>query len=129
MEKNNEIHFGRLLQKLLESQTDTLGEVAKKLGYSNPKALYPIFKKADLSTAVLKKACQLYDADMGYFFSNGYLSVNQVRSFKDNDPVYSATAKALEENRIAVLESDKKGLEEQVKLLREMVEILKSRDK
>lgn len=123
----NDIHFGGLIRELIEKKDGTVTGGAERLEYT-VQALYAIFEKEDVNTGLLKKISTAYDLPITYFFSKysetvGHLHAGESRAAYGGDYKPDAVL------RIAVLESEKKGLEEQVRLLREMVDVLKTRDK
>jgi hypothetical protein len=125
---NSDFHFGEAIKEFLESQPGGVHEAAKKLGYK-VLSLYPIFRKADVNTALLRKLGEVYK-------TNPFISLNlygnqeaDVKLLQEEMPAYDQPELHSAMKIIAVLEAQKSGLEEQVKLLREMVDVLKERDK
>jgi len=85
------------------------------------------FEKADVNTSLLEKFADAYEIELIQFFRVDYQSDTQAGVTEDVRVNYQAVSKSSDEKKIAVLEAEKKGLEEQVKLLREMVGVLKNR--
>ena len=119
-----EVHFGEKIKALVDTKDGTVNQAAKRLKYS-VQALYGIFDKADVNTLLLKKVAKAYEVELVQFFRADYQSDTQGGVTEDVRVNYQTVSKTSDEKKIAVLEAEKKGLEEQVKLLREMVDVLK----
>ena len=125
---NNEYHFGQAIKAFLEDQPGGVQEAARKLEYTL-QSLYPIFRKADVNTAILRKLGEVYE-------TNPFVSLNlygeregELKRVEEEMPAYKESELEAAKKKIAVLEAEKNGLDEQIKLLREMVDVLKQRDK
>jgi hypothetical protein len=125
---NNTFHFGQAIKSFLEDQPGGIPEAAKKLEYTH-QSLYPIFRKADVNTSLLRKIGEVYGINPFKSLVEYWGEVSEVKQFLEEKATYNQSENESARRRIAVLEAEKNGLEEQVKLLREMVEVLKVRDK
>ncbi|WP_149241499.1 hypothetical protein [Dyadobacter sp. 32] len=120
------MHVGKAIRDFIEKQPDGIPGAAKKLDYT-VQSLYPIFRKANVNTAFLQKIADAYGVNPLNFMT-AYPEVEpELKKWSEDGPEYKSTDLEAARRRIAVLEAEKKGLEEQIKLLREMVDVLKSR--
>jgi hypothetical protein len=115
---NNGPHFGNLIRELMEGKKGGVQLAAKKLDYAL-ESLYPIFRKKDVNTSLLKKICEIYKIDLGYFLQGGVGNSDESWEAMDLDNLKL-------QQRVEVLEAEKSGLEQQNKLLREMLEMYKT---
>ena len=123
---DNEVHYGNRIKEFLESRDESLVVVAEKLGY-NLESLYPIFKKPDLNTKILRKISEVYGVTTSRLLSKPYEMQSEIREFAEPPAEYGVKTLASLEKENAVLKAENRGLQEQIKLLREMVDVLKSR--
>ena len=125
---NNDIHFGILIRELLEKKEGSMKAAAEKLEY-NLESLYPIFKKRDVSTRLLKTICEKYDIDLTYFLGRSNNTIQLLKSLNDGNIELLVSEKLDLDKRVAVLESENNSLMEQMKLYREMVTMYKEQMK
>lgn len=111
----NSYHIGQKIKEFLERQEGGVTQAAEKLDYTYS-ALFPIFRKEDVHTKLIRKISEVYGVPMSYF-------LQEESSVSDN--LNNGTFSEYRNNKIAVLEAEKRGLEKEIQLLREMVEILK----
>lgn len=112
----NSIHIGNKIKEFLETQEEELTNAAEKLDITYT-ALFPIFKKEDVNTKLLRKLSEVYGVPMSLFLTTS----NNAKAYKMIEP-----STDYGNSKIEVLEAEKRGLEKEIELLREMVEILKN---
>lgn len=129
-------NFGLRIKQLIKSRRDTLEEAGKKVGLTKS-TISKVLDREDVSTALLKKFGEAYGVGLAYFFKD-FVQYNQVSTNTGIQAVgekiinYEATGK--KEGITAKVDADKeilierlKAAETEIKLLREMVDILKNR--
>ncbi len=130
------IDFGLKIKQLIDKHGETLEEAANRVGGSKSN-LSKIVKKPDVNTALLREFGEAYGVGLAYFFKD-FVQYNQVSTNTGIQAVgekiinYEATGK--KEGITAKVDADKeilierlKAAETEIKLLREMVDILKNR--
>ena len=64
------MEIGLIIKQLAKERGIPVNELAEYLGKSE-QATYDIFKKRDVSTAILRKCAELFDVPVSYFFQEG----------------------------------------------------------
>jgi len=133
-----EIHFGLKIKKLIDLKKETFEESGKRVGVTKS-TVNRWTRQKDLGTDVLKQVCAAYGVSMSYFLSES-------TSYVQKDNIINAGVNAVGEKIMSYVENkpqhvpdvsqsvDYKLLaerlnscEEQNKLLRDMVAILKTK--
>jgi len=124
--ENEGFNFGQLIEEIVRKKGSDVETEAKRWGYSQ-NALYKIFKKEDVGTDILKKVSELYKVRIETLLGNINHTnmIGYANAMNDSTVHYNST----NTNTMRELEAKVDKLESENKLLREMVEILKSRDK
>ncbi|WP_028526149.1 helix-turn-helix domain-containing protein [Runella limosa] len=134
-----EFSFGLIIKRLIDSKGDTLEDAAKKVGGSKSN-ISKILKKKDVNTELLRDFADAYGVGLGYFFQSFAPVYNTTQSAK-NVGIQAVAEKIMPYEAIGkktansgknsineeILIERLKRLESENKLLREMVELLKSR--
>lgn len=124
--KNN-VHLGHVIKQLIERSDGSINTGAERLGYS-VQGMYAIFEKEDVSTSLLKKLCVAYDVPLTYFF-NSYLWADNKSRFTEEEGVKYVASRIEDDVRLTLLESENKNLKEQNELLKEMLDMYRTRGK
>lgn len=123
---NNDIHFGTRIKSLADEYG--VDKAADKIGYSR-EALYPIFRKKDVSTKLLKKIADAFRMDISYFFQQDVISqTGRINNIGDSKIKYSNTSSP-DSSLLFEVESLRSLLaskDSEIKTLREMIDLLKS---
>lgn len=130
------IDFGLKIKQLIDKHGETLEEAANRVGGSKSN-LSKIVKKPDVNTALLREFGEAYGVGLAYFFKD-FVQYNQVSTNTGIQAVgekiisYEATGKKEGMSNKADTEKEilierLKAAETEIKLLREMVDILKNR--
>ena len=131
-----DIDFGLKIKQLIDKHGETLEEAAKRVGGSKSN-LSKIVKKRDVSTELLRNFGEAYGVGLAYFFKD-FVTYQQtaqntgIQAVGEKIITYEAVGKkegvsAKESVETKILIERCKGLENENKLLREMVELLKKR--
>lgn len=122
------VHFGGLIEKLVRSTGSDVDSEASKWGFQRNN-LYKTFRKKDVSTALLRKACQLYGVQLTYFLGTSK-SVSQVGNANvggSGNATFTNNSNNYDNNKMEVLLNENQHLKTQNQLLKDMVELLKSK--
>lgn len=134
-----EFSFGLIIKRLIDSKGDTLEDAAKKVGGSKSN-ISKILRKKDVNTELLREFADAYGVGLGYFFQS-FAPVYNTKQTAENVGIQAVAEKIMSYEAVGkkTAKTDKddttkeilierlKGLESENKLLREMVELLKSR--
>lgn len=134
-----EFSFGLVIKRLIDSKGDTLEDAAKKVGGSKSN-ISKILRKKDVNTELLREFAAAYGVGLGYFFQS-FAPVYNTKQNAENVGIQAVAEKIMSYEAVGkkARNTDKnsineeilieriKGLESENKLLREMVELLKSR--
>ncbi|MPR37093.1 helix-turn-helix domain-containing protein [Salmonirosea aquatica] len=98
MKNSNEVHFGSMLRRAFDRSDYTQEQAAEKFGVArNNFANY--FKKKDLNTVVLRRACEVFGVPMTYFFGFSDALPHSGNYVAENVAGYTAKlTQCLEEN-------------------------------
>ena len=120
-----ETHFGLEIKKLIERRGETYEQSARRLPYSKT-TIFNMTKKRDLSTKNLRVIAKAYSIELSAFFAetNTYTQTSKI---KNRDGTTNSTQSQNNEgtNKDDIKDERIRGLENEIKLLREMIEILK----
>ncbi|MEO6285811.1 MAG: helix-turn-helix domain-containing protein [Dyadobacter sp.] len=127
---DNTIHFGLIINQLREEKKLTKEKFAKLVGYT-PANLGKILNKEDVGTDILKKVCEAFDLDMSFFLvRKGYIHQKGNANIAGNGNVqYKGENNSInaDNNKMEFVLNENEHLKARIKLLEEMVEILKSK--
>jgi transcriptional regulator with XRE-family HTH domain len=130
----NNIHLGQRVEFLARQKGISVEQIAAALG-RHEASVYEIFKKKDFTTAHLKIIADLMNLSLSVFFNEHYINqqgrINQVadQATTQYSKSGSNNMNADQQYEINRLKEKVESLTEQNKLLREMNELLKNRDK
>ncbi|HEV7381505.1 MAG TPA: hypothetical protein VGN64_17025 [Dyadobacter sp.] len=130
----NNTHLGQQVEFLAKQKGITIDQIATALG-RHEASVYEIFKKKDFTTAHLRILADLMNLSLSVFFNEQYINqsgkVNQVADTANSQHSKSGSnyMNSDQQSEITILKEKVDSLTEQNKLLREMNELLKKRDK
>jgi DNA-binding Xre family transcriptional regulator len=130
----DDIHIGLNLKSILEQKRINTTEFAKAWGKSE-QAVYDLYKKKDIQTSLLKNLAMILKVEITDLLrpTHQYIQNAKINSLGDGNVMqYGKTNHSSISNPDAEVKLLKEQLTSQIeqnKLLKEMVEILKSRDK
>lgn len=126
-------HFGLIIKQLIKANKTTITETALKMGYTR-QGLTDVLEKEDVNTAVLKKVCEVFNIEMAYFMSGNSSSINQIGNSNNSQDGKNHYTSTVGENSSNVLQKEIEGLKreinsykDQIKLQRELIDVLKSK--
>lgn len=125
-----DIHFGLKIKELMMINGLSQNQAASLMEMSGP-GLSKVIDKEDLSTSLLKKACEVFNVDMSYFLltnNNNTIQKGNANIGKSGSIQYKGSNNVMgSDHRIQVLESENEHLKKQIELLEQMVSILKEK--
>lgn len=136
LKMTQKVHFGLKIKQLIDNKKETLEEAAKRIGGTKSN-LSKILRKEDVNTALLKQIGDAYGVGFQYFFrdlvqynqssqNTGMQVVGEkIINYESTGQKNAVTTK--EHADFEILSERLKSCQNENRLLREMIEILKGK--